>query len=144
MRRFLVLALFAAGCSKSGASSGPPPSPSPTQAPAPSAAPASTPTAATATATPSACSELEDKLRAELAKLPSPCSADADCTCYVGGVSGVTGCGGISNLSAAKRIGELTQQHHDQKCGGQVSCAARLCQPACVNGSCRRRPLPKP
>ena len=89
--------------------------------------------------TPDDCDAVVTRVRAELATLPSACTSDADCTCYPGGIEGVTGCGGVSDLPTAERIGALTQEFDRLRCDGSVSCAPRQCLVACIDARCAER-----
>ncbi len=136
--RLALVALVAlASCSRN----------SPAGGPAPPAATANSLASTPASATPPPpapsanpkCARVVQALKAELAKLPSSCTTDKDCTCYSGGVSNVTGCGGVSDMAAARRIGTLTREFVDSRCEGRVNCAATRCLAACVDGYCKAR-----
>jgi len=87
-----------------------------------------------------ACAAVARKLQAVIATLPSRCEKDAECVCYRGGVDGITDCGGESDSAASERISELTDEFDGLKCDYPVSCAARLCNPGCIDGRCGYRP----
>lgn len=82
------------------------------------------------------CHRVVKDLERELATLPSTCTKDSDCTCYVGGVSGVTKCGGASDLATAVRVGKLTEEYGSSHCLPVDNCAASLCTARCVSGRC--------
>jgi hypothetical protein len=134
--RFVLVALVAlASCSRNSPAGGTAPpaatakslaSTNASAAPPPRAAPADP-----------ECQRIVQALKTELAKLPSACTADKDCTCYSGGVSGVTGCGGVSDVAAARRIATLTREFTKSRCDNRVNCAAQLCRAACVDGRCK-------
>jgi hypothetical protein len=128
-RAALVFAIlfFACGCGDDDTAAREPPGPGPPAREAPEA--------------PDDCDAVVSRVRDVLATLPSACSSDADCTCYPGGIEGVTGCGGVSDLPTAERIGALTQQHDRLRCDGSVSCAPRQCLVACLDGRCAERPF---
>ena len=88
------------------------------------------------------CDDVVSRVREVLGALPSSCAADGDCTCYPGGIDGVTDCGGVSDLPTAARIGVFTQDFSRLRCDGSVSCAPRQCLAACVAGRCVERSMP--
>jgi hypothetical protein len=111
-----------------------PPEPAPdTAAPAPAP-----PATSAAPSEPPECKAALAELQSELDQTPGSCESDADCTCYPGGTP-LTGCGGVSNLSLAKRIATTTQKIHGLGCGGRVNCAARACNTQCKAGKCAER-----
>jgi hypothetical protein len=81
------------------------------------------------------CGRLQSEIEKEIAKAPGACSAASDCACYPGGTK-ASGCGGIARKETADAIAKLTTQIQAKKCGGDVSCAAWMCVPACVSGKC--------
>jgi hypothetical protein len=83
-----------------------------------------------------ACARIVVDLHRELATLPARCTRDQDCACYVGGVSGVTNCGGVSDLAISGRVAVLTQAFQQARCTPSMACAARLCTATCRAGVC--------
>ena len=84
---FVLLVLVAlAGCSRNSPSGGAAP-PAATAKSLASATASAAPTPPAPPANPE-CQRFVQALKAELAKLPSSCAADKDCTCYPGGVGG--------------------------------------------------------
>ena len=84
----------------------------------------------------SECRRTVAGLEREVAKLPSHCTRDSECVCYVGGVAGVTDCGGVSDVATADRIASLNRELRADRCEPSVACAARLCTAHCAAGVC--------
>ena len=82
------------------------------------------------------CRRAVRELEREVAKLPSRCTEDADCTCYNGGVRDVTNCGGVSERATASRMNALTDELRKARCSPSVACAASVCSARCVSGVC--------
>jgi hypothetical protein len=82
------------------------------------------------------CATIVSRMRAVLARLPSACAADADCTCYPGGIEAVTGCGAVSDMATAREVTQIQADFRANRCDYSVSCAPRECRAACVQGRC--------
>ncbi len=67
------------------------------------------------------------------------CTADADCTCFNGGVSTKTPCGGVTDKATAVKLETLTTDYESGHCNG-LSCAAYTCIAACNAGRCVNNP----
>jgi len=143
-----VLATLLSSCGGRDASQADEERPRPPSAESTASSPEGSPPSTGASTEPSEalsrCRRHIDELRGVLADLPSACSTDTDCVCYSGGISGLTGCGGVSDSDAASSIRALSEAIEDasgamdagEQCFSRVSCAPRRCVARCVEGRC--------
>lgn len=85
------------------------------------------------------CADIVSRMQAVKARLPSACQQDSDCQCYVGGIAGVTGCGGASDADTAAQIARIQAEFRAARCDYGVNCSPRLCDVRCVNQRCVER-----
>jgi hypothetical protein len=72
-----------------------------------------------------------------LAAADVSCRSDADCDCYPGGVTRKAGCGGVTSAASAKELHGIAQAFRADGCDWAQQCAAQVCDPKCVDGSCQ-------
>lgn len=63
------------------------------------------------------------------------CATDADCSCFNGGVSQKTPCGGVTDKATEAKLEPLITAYQNGHCNA-LMCAASMCMPSCSAGRC--------
>jgi hypothetical protein len=85
----------------------------------------------------SKCNEIRARFDARLERATNACSSDADCGCYnpVGGEK--LGCGGVTDVAAARELASIEKEFHAVPCEWTHQCGSQVCTPKCESGRCR-------